>query len=1046
MNTPQSASLGCEVSSSTDAHDQLRKLIESAAHLLPSQGPITTFIHHNTLHAFEDLPFDDAVKKGTRVFGCQPYLPEQEYRRLLNSDRIRSSDLRTVLLEVLGDGVDGLIGRLGTRFHLRLAMLQYPLQMGPSAELRWLVAETEALRKFRPEVSASLRNRMINQTRHWVMRDLLSGQHDPAPSEQPIREKISELLDRFGRSSIESWSDATWEAFCMQLLWRVCHQGMHAPASFALPRVAPVRHRDLLLKSTGEDSDRLVHDLLIRLCAAFVDQGFANWKLAQRDQGFYRAFISLYGMGGGPPDRWLRGLTPELQRLSESCIGPCDSIEESLQILGVTAADRERFVTETLLALRGWAGMIWQMETSNENDRVVHPAPAGSLLEFLAVRLILERLALTHIAKESLGFSGDLRNLPTKARGRIPKPEAGNVDQRTFLVFQLSQVLGWTPQELHHLSHQEWSKLAQEIESFSSLERRRIFHEAYERRYYTQALDAVAVHADRVAPPRKTASFQVICCIDEREESFRRHLEEVAPECETLGVAGFFAVAMYYRGAVDAHFTPLCPAIMVPRHYVCEDVVHTYEESHRRRAKTRRVIGTASHQMHLRSRTFASGALLTGLLGPLASIPLVARILFPRLTAQIRRLFGGFIQPPRLTELQLERTEPDPSPEKGHLGFSLPEMAGIVERLLRDIGLTSRFAPLIVITGHGSSSLNNPHEAAHDCGACGGARGGPNARAFARMANDSRVRDLVAQNGLEIPSSSYFVGAYHNTCDDSVTYFDLDPLPITHQDIFKTASKAIDSARERNAHERCRRFESAPLNPSTEAALRHVEGRAEDLAQVRPEYGHATNALCFVGRRWRNRGLFLDRRAFLSSYDPTQDNEVSTVLTRILQAVIPVCSGISLEYYFSFVDPTGWGCGTKLPHNVTSLLGVMDGAASDLRPGLPWQMVEIHEPMRLLFIIETTPQAMLQIMDRNEAIGKLCRNNWVQIATQDPDSSELHVFRQGKFEVYVPESNELLWVNSSLDWYRGWRDHLGFASIEVPETDDRGRVVQERRA
>ena len=152
---------------------------------------------------------------------------------------------------------------------------------------------------------------------------------------------------------------------------------------------------------------------------------------------------------------------------------------------------------------------------------------------------------------------------------------------------------------------------------------------------------------------------------------------------------------------------------------------------------------------------------------------------------------------------------------------------------------------------------------------------------------------------------------------------------------------------------------SAPLTLTPEEARRHVEGRAEDLAQTRPEYGHATNAICIVGRRSRTRGLFLDRRAFLTSYDPTQDDAESTILTGLLRAVFPVCAGINLEYYFSYVDPTGYGCGTKLPHNITSLLGVMDGAASDLRTGLPWQMVEIHEPVRLLFVIETTPEAML---------------------------------------------------------------------------------------
>jgi uncharacterized protein YbcC (UPF0753/DUF2309 family) len=108
--------------------------------------------------------------------------------------------------------------------------------------------------------------------------------------------------------------------------------------------------------------------------------------------------------------------------------------------------------------------------------------------------------------------------------------------------------------------------------------------------------------------------------------------------------------------------------------------------------------------------------------------------------------------------------------------------------------------------------------------------------------------------------------------------------------------------------------------------------------------------------------LFLDRRTFLNSYDPTQDNAEAKILERIVQAVIPVCAGISLEYFFSFVDPAGYGCGTKLPHNIVSLLGVMDGAASDLRTGLPWQMVEIHEPVRNLFILETTPEQFLGIL------------------------------------------------------------------------------------
>src|SRR2546428_608200 len=82
-------------------------------------------------------------------------------------------------------------------------------------------------------------------------------------------------------------------------------------------------------------------------------------------------------------------------------------------------------------------------------------------------------------------------------------------------------------------------------------------------------------------------------------------------------------------------------------------------------------------------------------------------------------------------------------------------------------------------------------------------------------------------------------------------------------------------------------------------------------------------------RRHRTTGICRDRRAFLNSYDPCQDDADGTILARILQAVVPVCAGISLEYYFSFVDNPGYGCGTKLPPNIAALLGVMDGAASD---------------------------------------------------------------------------------------------------------------------
>jgi uncharacterized protein YbcC (UPF0753/DUF2309 family) len=698
-------------------------------------------------------------------------------------------------------------------------------------------------------------------------------------------------------------------------------------------------------------------------------------------------------------------------------------------MLGVAEAEWEAFIAATFLALRGWAGMIRQMELRADRARV--PAPPGSLTEFLAVRLILKRLVLAEIAQRTLGEAVPLDRLRETLRSRLKPKDVLDPDQRAFMIFQLAQVRGWSPSALLRMSQHAWSLLLTEVEAFSEIERRRVFHQAYERKFRQQTLDALALHvkgpAERVPAPK----FQAIFCLDEREESMRRHLEEIAPRTETFGAAGFFNVPIYYRGAGDAHFVPLCPIVIRPQHWLVEDVAFTYGESAQRRAKTRKAIGAASHRMHVGSRSAAVGAFLTASLGALASIPLVARVLFPRLTSMIRGTASRLVRPPESTRLRLERLTPEPGPDDDHIGLNLVEMTNNAERLLRDIGLTSGFARLVVIVGHGSNSLNNPHRSAYECGACGGNAGAPNARAAAQILNDLRVRDELLNHGLVIPRDTIFVGGYHNTCNDSVTFSDLDRLPFSHQTEFIELQQHIEEACDRNAHERCRRFLSAPLNMSFLAARRHVEERAEDLAQARPECGHATNAICIVGRRARTRGLYLDRRAFLVSYDPKSDNKDCTILTRLMSAVVPVCGGINLEYYFSYVDSVGWGCGTKLPHNITSLLGVMDGAASDLRTGLPLQMVEIHEPVRLLIVMETTPEQFSAIMDRYDGIGQACRRGWVQVVTWDPDSAAMHILCGDHFEPYQSEAKELPKAPTSTDWYRGWRDHLEFAEIET---------------
>ncbi|MCA9148379.1 MAG: DUF2309 family protein, partial [Planctomycetales bacterium] len=807
----------------TTDHDDLEELkhkLEHAAHLLPSQGPITVFVHHNTLHAYESISFFEAARIGAERFQCETYFPESRYRQEMSRGRISMEDITAVLRDELGTDENTQIANLTTRQELRQTMMQYPLRVGPTAELRWVIAETDALRTFRDDVPSAVCERLVKETRRWVMRDLRGPGDSRLPARMAgdgaLQEIVNHLMAQFGGAHIETWSEDTWTAFSLHLLWGIC--GQRVDRLNLPPEQIPLRlrPRDVLLEPSGVDADELVNEILIPFCSVFMDQGIGQWQLPNREQGFFRSFIHLYGHACEPKDEWLDGLRDSLLRLERSGATPLESIRASLQLFAIAPADEDEFIQATLLSLRGFAGMIWQLES--RADRVARPISSGALVEFLAIRLILDACAARFVAKQAFGYEGALSELRSFMAAKYPPPEVRRDDQLAFLVFQLAQLMAWTPESLHRLADSDWQKLTDEIDAFSDMERRRIFQQAYERQYRMQTLDAVAVQAELAKQQRpsqieqltaghRTPVFQVITCIDDREESFRRYVEETEPRAETFGAAGFFASAMYYRGNAEAHYVPLCPIIIRPNHYVQESVSFSFEDAERLRRRLRRVLGRATYRMHAGSRTVIGG-FMAGIFGSLATLPLVMRILAPRITAQIRRTFGTFVRTPVITQLQIERSVDPPGPEDGHIGFSVEEMAGIVERLLRDIGLTSHLSRLVLMCGHGSSSLNNPHESAYNCGACAGARGGPNARAFAQMANDPRVRAVLAERDFVIPAETVFIGSYHNTCDDSLTYYDLDRIPVSHKPDLEHLLRVMDEVRARNAHERARRFES----------------------------------------------------------------------------------------------------------------------------------------------------------------------------------------------------------------------------------------------
>ncbi len=994
----------------------LEHAIEHAAHFLPAQGPITVFIHHNTLHAFEHMPFEEAVVEGGRLLGCEPFLSEERYREELRRGRIRESDLEAVLRgearggtttpddavawsqapdliegnrtpPVRADGSALIAAEPGegvvSGHALRLAWLKHGVPEAEGTALDWLLRETDLLDRLRPDLSDNARASIL-------------GHGGSLPHEE--------------RALVR----ALWEA-CLGAVISI------APA-FPAPVRSPVRHRDHLLAATGLDADELVHPLLIRLSAAYLDQGIAARPMPLRKLGFFGCVTRLYALPAGSPDPWMRSVHQLMAEEVAAGRTPLESLGHSLDRLGVEPREWDEFLTATALVLRGWAGMMRQME--ERPDRVPVHAPPATLADFLAIRLLLDRAAAAEVARALPGPCPELSQIRGALAGTLPAPRPPSVSTRAWPLFHIAQILGLCADEISGLSTEGILNLLAEIEAFDGVSRRRLFHLAYERRLRHQWYDAVATHEDDEAPAHR---FDAIFCLDEREESIRRHLEEVTPECRTFGAAGFFGVAMYYRGAAETHSRPLCPVGIRPEHEVVEIRV---QEGGRRgwREQLRRTWGHFGIGLALGSRSVVRGTLGTVLLGALAAIPLVLRVLAPRMAARIlhrgRRLLAGS----GWDLLVLEHRAEAPAPGRRE-GFTPEEMAAIVRSLLEETGLSLGMAPIVLVVGHGSTSLNNPHESAHDCGACGGGRGGPNARAFAQMANHPEVRGLLASSGLPIPEGTWFVGAEHNTASDSVDWFDLDRVPEGSWPGLREAMGALEEARMHNAHERCRRFRAAPLGDPPRLALEHVEMRSEDLAQTRPEYGHATNAFCLVGRRSRTRGLFLDRRAFLVSYDPTADDAKASILARILAAVVPVAAGINLEYYFAEVDPSGYGCGTKLPHNVTALLGVMDGHSSDLRTGLPRQMVEIHEPVRLTLLVETPAEVLRDLVRANPLLDSLVSNRWIVAAALDPGSGAIHELRGDAFVKHEPEQKEPLQAPTSADWYSGRRDFLGFARI-----------------
>jgi uncharacterized protein YbcC (UPF0753/DUF2309 family) len=80
----------------------LQKVLHDLKHFLPAQAPLKDFIHHNTLHAFQNKHFFDALNEASTMFGYITSLSLREYRALFERGKIDKKIIDRTIIEKKG--------------------------------------------------------------------------------------------------------------------------------------------------------------------------------------------------------------------------------------------------------------------------------------------------------------------------------------------------------------------------------------------------------------------------------------------------------------------------------------------------------------------------------------------------------------------------------------------------------------------------------------------------------------------------------------------------------------------------------------------------------------------------------------------------------------------------------------------------------------------------------------------------------------------------------------------------------------------------------
>lgn len=674
-----------------------------------------------------------------------------------------------------------------------------------------------------------------------------------------------------------------------------------------------------------------VADLVVPWLAAFLDPD-PQWRLPERDRGFYAAWRAL----ASHDPRLSR---PARRKLRDAPAQASAAIAACFTAWCTRDADRVALLRAELAALPGWTGYLkWRGEHDGDID----------LTEYLAVRLTVR--LLLDLPPSIDPHPAD----PGAAIASAPAPHPGAEVHARAVRLADTLAPAATPADI--------ATLARLLALHPLDDHPFTWQAAYEGHYRRELLASLTTPT----PAPDAPHTQVVLCIDPRSEGLRRHLETDAG-VETFGFAGFFGVPVRFatyegRGSIDS-----LPALLQPKHAVTEAPA----DADRANARTRglRALDAASHSLHVTENATATPFALAEATGFLFGVSSVVRTLAPSLHHTLTRRWRDRIAPPVDSRVTIASA------------FSVEERATLAEAGLRMMGL-GRFAPLVVLVGHGSVSTNNLYQAALDCGACGGNPGAVNARAAAEIFNDPDVRAILAARGLDIPAGTRFVAALHDTVADRVTILDPHLIPDSHAPLVADFTARADAAADGLVRERAVDLPGADPRDS----LAKLRARAHDWAEVYPELGLAGNAAMIIGPREMTRGANLRRRVFLHSYDAALDPEGAGLET-ILTAPVVVAQWINHQYYFSTLNPDTLGAGTKTIHNAIGGIGVLAGHSGDLQRGLPRQSVAVgdellHEPLRLSVVVQAPIDRVSAIVSGNQVLRDLFDNEWISLTAR----------------------------------------------------------------